>query len=98
MACFAQEPYKRVGLDEFGPYTVSTVWLGIDHGFGRGALPLIFETMVFGPGGHSDEREQVRVATLAEAKATHAAMVEEYRKRAEDEAPAVPDPKGFEFL
>ena len=26
---------------------ISTVWLGLDHGLGRGA-PLIFETLVFG--------------------------------------------------
>jgi hypothetical protein len=26
---------------------VSTVWLGIDHGFGESELPVIFETMVF---------------------------------------------------
>jgi len=29
-----------------GDYLVSTVFLGIDHNFGRG-LPILFETMVF---------------------------------------------------
>ena len=27
---------------------ISTVWLGIDHNFGLGGAPLIYETMVFG--------------------------------------------------
>lgn len=38
--------YKRVASDHVGPYWVSTVWLGMDHGWGQGP-PLIFETMVF---------------------------------------------------
>lgn len=34
--------------DEKGrEHFVSTVWLGLDHGFGRSEQPLIFETMVF---------------------------------------------------
>lgn len=37
---------RRVGLDEIGPFRVSTIFLGLDHSFGRGP-PLIFETMVF---------------------------------------------------
>lgn len=39
--------YLRVAQTELGPYTVSTVWLGIDHGWGRSHAPIIFETMVF---------------------------------------------------
>lgn len=38
---------KRVGSDYIGPYWLSTVWLGMDHGFGMGP-PLIFESMAFG--------------------------------------------------
>lgn len=37
----------RVALDEFDGQRVSTVWLGLDHNFGRGPLA-IFETMIFG--------------------------------------------------
>lgn len=40
------DDYRRVGLDEFDGQRVSTVWLGIDHNFGRGPLS-IFETMIF---------------------------------------------------
>jgi hypothetical protein len=42
----ADGEYLRVDLTQIGPYTVSTVWLGLDHGFGRGPA-VIFETMVF---------------------------------------------------
>ena len=40
----------RVGDD----VEVSTVWIGLDYSFGRGA-PLIYETMIFG--GPHDERQ-----------------------------------------
>jgi hypothetical protein len=42
--------YKRVAETTIGPLWVSTVWLGIDHGFeirGRKHRPVIFETMIF---------------------------------------------------
>ena len=52
--------YCRVARDWVGTVEVSTVWLGIDHGFVAG-VPLIFETMrikdtdrmvsLVGPGG-----------------------------------------------
>ncbi|MGL5937042.1 MAG: hypothetical protein ACRCZI_15630 [Cetobacterium sp.] len=58
---------------------VSTVFLGLDHSFRMTGPPLIFETMVFG--GFLDQ-EQVRYATIAEARAGHFAMVERV-KRAE---------------
>lgn len=62
---------RKVGLDMVADVRVSTVWLGLDHGWGEGA-PLIFETMVFG--GALDE-ECVRYSTLDEAEAGHAAML-----------------------
>jgi hypothetical protein len=53
---------------------VSTVFLGLDYGFG--GRPLVFETMVFrrGSGCECD-----RYSTRAEALAGHAAMVERAR-------------------
>ena len=39
--------YKRVAEDTIGPYWISTVWLGMDHGWARNGPPIIFETMVF---------------------------------------------------
>lgn len=46
------DDYRRVAFTEVGPYHVSTVWLGIDHGFGLPLpgvpyRPIIFESMVF---------------------------------------------------
>ena len=51
---------------------VSTVWLGVDHGFGRTDRPVIFETMARANGGASwDEDSLERYTTLAEAEAGH---------------------------
>lgn len=47
---------------------VSTVWLGLDHGFGN-AKPLIFETMVFDRHGH--DVYQARYSTEEEARIGH---------------------------
>jgi hypothetical protein len=63
--------YRRVALTNLdGGGFISTVWLGVDHGFGRGP-PLIFESMSFSvPGEHCE-----RYSTLAEALAGHERMV-----------------------
>lgn len=65
-------------------YFVSTIWLGIDHGFGRGP-PIIFESMVFQSpkSEHSlgPMRDQRRYATRREALEGHEALVEEWAKR-----------------
>jgi hypothetical protein len=54
--------------------TVSTVWLGIDHGFSVDVLlPLIFETMVFGD--DALELDCHRYCTEPQARSGHAAMV-----------------------
>ena len=50
---------------------VSTVWLGLDHGYGDGP-PIIFETMVF---GGEDDQFQDRYYTLEAAKRGHLAVV-----------------------
>ena len=52
---------------------VSTVFLGLDHGFGRSEAPLLFETMTFGLAGEPGE-VYWRYATWAEAEAGHRAM------------------------
>jgi len=51
---------------------VSTVFLGLDHQFGKGP-PLLFETMVFG--GRQDG-DQWRYSTWDEAAAGHEAAVD----------------------
>jgi len=63
---------RVVQLDEIRPgVRVSTVFLGIDHAFGRGR-PLLFETMVFG-GVHDEYQE--RYGTWDEAVSGHARAV-----------------------
>lgn len=55
---------------------VSTVFLGLDHGFG--GPPIVFETMVFTDGKGGDME---RYSTYDEAMAGHKVMVEKVRKR-----------------
>jgi hypothetical protein len=38
--------HKVVQQDNVGELFISTVWLGLDHGWGKGE-PLIYETMIF---------------------------------------------------
>jgi len=42
---------RTLACDDINCYRVSTVFIGIDMGIGLGGLPLIFETMIFGPEG-----------------------------------------------
>lgn len=74
---FGDEELHRVALTEIDNYTVSTVWLGLDHGFGNGP-PLIFETMIFGNGPL--DQEQWRYSTLEEAQAGHEQRIIEIRQ------------------
>jgi hypothetical protein len=78
-ALFEDAEGRRIGYDELpNGYTVSTVWLGLDHSFGDGP-PLIYETMVFKTGSHSDE-DMLRYPTRGEAAEGHANMVERWGK------------------
>ena len=56
-----------------GEVTVSTVWLGIDHSYGDGGPPLIFESMVFARS--AADMDCVRYATREEAEAGHSELV-----------------------
>jgi hypothetical protein len=66
--------WQRVAEDQVGPYRISTVFLGIDHGFSEGP-PILFETMVFCQGSHSD-LEQERYSTWAQAVVGHQNMID----------------------
>lgn len=66
---------RRVAEDTIGDARVSTVCLGIDHGFG--GPPLWFETMVFRAG---DDEYTERYATWTEAEAGHARVVAALRE------------------
>ncbi len=67
---------RRVGWDEVDGYEVSTVFLGLDHGYGNGftGLPLLFETMIFGQG--DGDGYQTRCSTWDEAVQMHKDAIE----------------------
>lgn len=61
---------RRVARTEIGPYTVSTVFLGLDHNL-RDGPPILWETMVFGPKGdvYSDRYTSQDAALAGHEKA-----------------------------
>lgn len=79
----SDQVYKRVAETTIGDWWVSTVWLGMDHGFGfiegDDRRPIIFETMPFYRNEPSDahpalrdmDQEMWRYHTEAEAIAGH---------------------------
>lgn len=72
---FRDETYWRVAFTRLSDdLEVSTVWLGIDHGFGHYG-PLIFETLVFG----DDSGEAMwRYRTEDEALEHHQQLITEH--------------------
>jgi hypothetical protein len=85
---FGTPGYDRVARTCAEDVTISTVWLGIDHGFGRSEHPILFETMVFG--GALDEA-QYRWTNEVAALAGHdqvVAMVREVLATGEGALPA----------
>lgn len=64
---------KRIALNQVGDVEVSTVFLGLDHGWGDGP-PVVFETMTFG-GGEATNEWQWRYTTRAAAQAGHDKVV-----------------------
>lgn len=70
--------YRIVAQHWVRGWMVSTVWLGIDHGFGHTHAPVIFETMIFPPGDeageagiYGSEDYQDRYSTEAASQAGH---------------------------
>ena len=62
---FENSDNRRIAATEVGGAMVSTVFLGIDHGFAQGGEPILFETMIFGL--NDDDEYQWRYADLEEA-------------------------------
>ena len=71
---------RRIGYDIVCGHQVSTVWLGTDHGFYKGA-PIIFETMVFRGSESAAALESNRYCTELEAKLGHIEMCELVRTK-----------------
>jgi len=69
MELFEDNEYRRVAYysNEAEDFIISTVWLGIPHGYGPSG-PMIFETMVWKP---DEDEETYRYGTLAEALRSH---------------------------
>lgn len=61
---------RHVANEIVNGHRVSTVFLGIDHGFGREGPPILFETMVFSAGTFDDQWCE-RCSTWEEAEAMH---------------------------
>lgn len=76
---------RHVGLDTINGVTVSTVFLGIDHSFGRGD-PILWETMTFtkrkGSYKFLQQRLFRRYTTAEEAKIYHGVVCESVKRNA----------------
>lgn len=59
---------KQTKIDKI---TISTVFLGLDHSFGFGKKPVLWETMIFGSKLKALTEYQVRYSSLEDAKAGH---------------------------
>jgi len=69
---FMQEADRHVAQTMVDGIRVSTVFLGLNHGWGDGP-PVLFETMIFG--GEHDEYQE-RCCTWAEAEEMHKVAVD----------------------
>ena len=62
---------RTIAREKIGDSEVNTVFLGLDHGFGKGP-PVLWETMVFG--GRLDQEQDRCSGTIEDAKRMHARM------------------------
>ncbi len=83
-AMWYQTANRRVAQTDIdGLFHVSTVFLGIDHGWGEGD-PLFFETMVFSKNETAEDHDCQRYFTWEEAEAGHQAVVEKWTAKAKE--------------
>ena len=89
-AKFIEDPNnKRVALDVFhkqknnsvvlGETRISTLFLGIDQGFGDNTEPILFETMVFAYDDDGDH-DMERCSTWNQAQEMHKGFVDKYKE------------------
>lgn len=74
---------RHVDFTEIEGKEISTVFLGLDHGYYPGK-PLLFETMVFGVGGHNEEY-CMRGSTWKEAEEMHKEAIKWVEEGCKDE-------------
>lgn len=83
---------RHVGHDDIGEFTVSTVFLGLDHQHWEGP-PILFETMIFqGPpdeNGYRKDVGQQRYSTWEQAETGHQKVVDKIRGEVQGEP--IPD-------
>lgn len=75
---------RRVGLTHVGRFTVSTVFLMLDHSFG-GDSPIFYETMVFDRTSEGVEEWCERHSTYEEAEQRHAEVVHKLKMQVIEE-------------
>lgn len=77
--------YERVEKTTLSDGTwILTVWLGIDHGLGMGAIkPIIFETMVSASAQDAHVLDSNRYSTEEEARLGHKRMVLKWIRKIE---------------
>ena len=80
--CMADRELRRVARTTIGDVDISTVFLGMDHGWGwmeleRPVPPVVFETMTFGPA--PIEGICARCCTWEEAETQHREVCDEVR-------------------
>lgn len=82
-AKWMEKAERHVGLTRIGPYKISTVFLGLDHNYGKGP-PVLWESMVFKKKTlgkkwqHEDYLDQARdrcSGSREQAEAMHQRMV-----------------------
>lgn len=81
---------RKVGATSVGDSDVSTVFLGVDHGFGETLAPVLWETMVFG--GPLNEVQDRCSGNREQAQAMHARMVERVKASAQGDGALTPVP------
>lgn len=76
--------YKIIKQDRFGPFFVSTVWLGLDHGFNwennPEYKPLIFETMIFDDEENFKEKKTHELHDFQERYSTKQQAIDGHEK------------------
>lgn len=70
---------RRIALTDVGPYRVSTVFLALDHNFGGGGQPVLWETMVFAQDGFEAPDFSRRYSSREDALQGHDDVVNEVK-------------------